>query len=241
MKYEDWLAHFNPNHDKLGRFAKSNHITYGKKTPVDKVKRDDYNKEKGKTLLDRFVSLFSDKRLKDIDKNSRIVRVGRSPEEIDTKIVKSVNPKRGTNPKYKTNCVNCVIAYALHSQFGIKAEARGSDIQNLMSVYSIFKNSGMKRFTGSIQECISLIPNNSSGIIAVSKNFLGRRSGHVINYEKDKRGVTTLVDAQRNIIESKDYSKIIPNSYTTDGYIDLSNATLSPDYKQIASHNVKLN
>jgi hypothetical protein len=240
MKYEDWLAHFNPNHDKLGRFAKSNHTTYGKKTPVDKVKRYDRNKEKGKTLLDRFVSLFSDKRLKDVDKNSRMVRVGRSPEEIDTKIVKSVNPNRGTSPKYRTNCVNCVIAYALHSQFGIKAEARGSDVQNLMSVYSVFENTGMKRFTGSVQECISLIPNNSSGILAVSKNFLGRRSGHVINYEKDKRGVTTLVDAQRNIIESKDYSKIIPNSYMTDGYIDLSNAILSSDYKQIASNNVKL-
>ena len=23
MKYEDYLAHFNPNHDKLGRFSKS--------------------------------------------------------------------------------------------------------------------------------------------------------------------------------------------------------------------------
>lgn len=240
MKYEDWLAHFNPNHDKLGRFAKSNHLSYGKKTSIDNNKHNEYNKEKGKSLLDRFVSLFGDKRVKYVNKNSRMTRIGRSPEEINRKIVKSVNPKRGTDRKYKTNCVNCVIAYALHSQFGIKAEARGSDVQNLVSVYSVFKNTGMKRFTGNIQECISLIPNNSSGIIAVSKNFLGRRSGHVINYEKDKRGVTTLVDAQRNIIESKDYSKIIPNSYMTDGYIDLSNATLSQDYKQIASHNVKL-
>ena len=27
MKYEDWLAHFNPNHDKLGRFSKSRNAT----------------------------------------------------------------------------------------------------------------------------------------------------------------------------------------------------------------------
>lgn len=240
MKYEDWLAHFNPNHDKLGRFAKSNHLSYGKKTPVDNGEHNEYNKEKGKPLLDRFVSLFGDKRVKDVNKNSRMTRTGRSPEEIDRKIVKSVNPKRGMDRKYKTNCVNCVIAYALHSQFGIKAEARGSDTQNLISVFSIFNNTKPRRFSGNIQECINELPNNSSGIIAVARTFLGRRSGHVINYEKDKSGVTTLVDAQRNLIESKDYSKIIPNGYVTESFIDLSDATLNPEYKKIATNNVKL-
>lgn len=239
MKYEDWLAHFNPNHDKLGRFAKSKQASYGSKPDVDKFGRNEYNK-KGKSLLERFLSVFSDKQINDVQKNSRISRVGRSPEEIDRRIVKSVNPKRGTHPKYSTNCVNCAIAYALRSQFGIRARARGSDVQPISSVYSIFKNTSPKQFVGSIQECINVLPNNSSGIILVSKQFLGRRSGHVINYEKDKNGTTTLVDAQRNMIESKDYSKIISNVYTTDGYIDLSNATVNSDYRKVAAQNVKI-
>ena len=43
MKYEDYLSHFNPNHDKLGRFAKSPSGSISAKS-VDKPGSTGYNK-----------------------------------------------------------------------------------------------------------------------------------------------------------------------------------------------------
>lgn len=45
MKYEDYLVHFNPNHDKLGRFSKSSVSKTSRSSDGRKIENEHYKKK----------------------------------------------------------------------------------------------------------------------------------------------------------------------------------------------------
>ena len=239
------LIHFNPNHDpRTGRFTSNNGSSYGGKTNVDNSGNSEYNKsdsliERGKAAIERFLSRFGDQSILEININKR---VGLSPEEIDRDLVSRINPNRDSgDPAYQTNCVNCAIAYSLGSQFGIEAEALGSDFQDIGDIYTIFRDAKPVPLSNvSISSCVESLPAGSSGIILSHNQFIDdQNNGHVVNYEKTVDGMTTLIDNQHDIITSSDFEKLIPASFVSEGYIDLSDARLSNKSKDKASKHVK--
>ena len=239
------LIHFNPNHDpRTGRFTSNMGGVFGAKTPVDNSGDSEYNKnknifEKGKDAIERFLSRFGDQNASEININKR---VGIPPEDIDRDLVSKINPNRDSGaPEFQTNCVNCAIAYSLGSQFGIEAEALGSDYQDIGDVYAIFQDAKPTPLPNvSIDSCIKSLPAGSSGIILAHNQFIDdQNNGHVVNYEKTIDGQTTLIDNQHDLIFSSDYEKLIPPSFVSEGYIDLSNARLSKKSTDKASKHVK--
>lgn len=239
------LIHFNPNHDpQTGRFTSNNGGLYGGKTNIDNSGDSEYNKsknliERGKAAIERFLSRFGDQSILEININKR---VGLSPEEVDRDLVSRINPNRGSgDPAFRTNCVNCAIAYSLGSQFGIEVEALGSGFQDIGDIYTIFRDAKPVSLPDvSIASCIESIPSGSSGMILSHNRFVDdQNNGHVVNYEKTADGRTTLIDNQRDLIFSSDYEKLFPSSFVSEGYIDLTNARLSKKSKDPASRHVK--
>lgn len=239
------LIHFNPNHDpNTGRFTRNTDGAYGSKTHVDNSGDSEYNKEegiieRGKAAIKRYLSRFEDQNILKININKR---VGLSPEEIDRDLISKVNPNRHSgDTQYDTNCVNCAIAYSLGSQFGIEAEALGSDFQDIGDIYSIFHGAKPVPIPdAAIGDCVKFLPDGSSGMVMFRNDLFGDQdNGHVVNYEKTTDGKVTLIDNQHDVVLSSDYEKIVPESFVVEGYVDLTNANLTKKSKSKALRHVK--
>lgn len=238
MKYEDWLAHFNPNHDpQTGRFTGKDK-SFGS---VDNSTENEYNKnrakriiEKGKAAINRFLSRSGDE---GVDKMKESVsytnsQSGKSFDEIDRDLVSSINP--GLNkPGGQTNCVGCGLAYTLGSLFGIHAKAKPSDFEYDTIFEEVFTDVRGDDEIRTIDETLKLLPNGSTGIIKtfdVLKEQLGIANGHILSYEKSKAGDVTLIDSQHDEI----YANGILNEdlygfSRCDGYRDFSHSKLKED------------
>lgn len=134
-----------------------------------------------------------------------ISRVGKSADQIDSRMVGSINANN-TGPDGARNCAHTSIAYILNSVFGKNVTAQGFN--------GVDEASGLKRdgrskqifdvaFSGikhtdfgygvSFDDALPRIPSNSTGVLFI--NVLG--SGHFLNYECDRNGLLTIVDSQQ--------------------------------------------
>lgn len=168
--------------------------------------------------------------------------IGKSKDQIDSKMLKSINDGQRFTLGGKMNCGHCSTSYILNSVLGKNTTATpfvqhelpglsgpGGLQENVFDL--IFDNITTTRFdTGAthanqlklIGEIDSKIPSGSTGIMFVQDYF---GNGHFTNIEKSLDGVTTIVDAQSGkLLSMKQCSKM---GWLARSYRDCSKATLA--------------
>lgn len=162
--------------------------------------------------LDKYISKGKDA-IKDLPVN----KLGKSYAELDMKMIKSINGTGPTTRDRQINCTHTTTAYVLNSLFDRHVVAKpfdgydpiydtigsGRDIKIFQDVFDGLKihdyagdpPNAAKLFLskGSWKDRIDDIAPGSTGILWIASP-LG--ASHVINYEKTKEGVVTLVDCQ---------------------------------------------
>ena len=162
--------------------------------------------------LDKYISKGKDA-IKDLPVN----KLGKSYAELDMKMIKSINGTGPTTRDRQINCTHTTTAYVLNSLFDRHVVAKpfdgydpiydtigsGRDIGIFEDVFDGLKihdyagdpPNAAKLFLskGSWKDRIDDIAPGSTGILWIASP-LG--ASHVINYEKTKEGVVTLVDCQ---------------------------------------------
>lgn len=173
-------------------------------------------------------------------------KVGKSFDEIDQKMVKSINHKNKNSIGGRINCTHTSLSYILNSVFGmnttalpfsgidetsgLKLEGRDIGIYN-----SIFDNLDTRKCyeNETMFDMFRSLKPGSTGI-------LGIRVGpnkHVLNYEKTLDGAVTVIDAQTNSITGiSEY--VSSGRYSPYIVIDCSNATLKDGADKILKNMV---
>lgn len=188
---------------------------------------------------------------------SRIV--GRRPSQIDTQMVASINLAGMSQAKErKINCTHCTTAYILNSLFGKNVTAKPfsgidemsgmrSDGRNVNIYRSLFDNIEYTNFRDKelppknwlgYEKPVKYAPWNEAlgkiksgtGVLHVIENKTGH--GHVINYEKTKDGIITIIDPQHNLVFEAT-AEMLERAWRPVHAIDFSNATIKEDAKKI--------
>lgn len=186
--------------------------------------------EKGKEAVDAIL----------LDR-TKVPRVGKSPENIDRRMVSKINDfgNRNNDISRQRNCVSCAVAYILNSLFEMKTIAKpyhGVDEKSgmvakagrpLSILNAVFEGVKVTKFDKpqDVNNIIRNISNNTTGVLAVQ----GPRGNHVVNYEKDKSGNATIIDSQMDFTFSdsdnmsiNDFSQV----YKAVGIFDMSDASI---------------
>lgn len=316
MKYDEWLAHFNPNHDPdNGQFTDSPGGNRSSSKSVDKSSSTKYNKSEEKTVsksypqssdkwkraakigavalgatlaavggaylyksgkLDKFVTMGKNAVSKYggismnesggfLNRSKRVV--GRSPDQLNLKMISKINGPGPVDATRKINCTHTTTAYILNSLFGQKVQALPhSGIDEVSGRISLGRDSkifhamfdGIKEIDLMKQHALPAklkrpaVPNihmdwmegldslpSGTGILCLGCPGGG---GHVVNYEKTADGLLTLIDSQRNIVKSG--ADVRGFQWEGGGYkllkaLDFSNATLRDNAAEVLKNMVK--
>ena len=162
--------------------------------------------------LDKYISKGKDA-LKDMPVN----RLGKSYDELDMKMIKSINADGPVTKGRQINCTHTTTAYVLNSLYDRHVIAKpfngydeiydtvgnGRDMKIFDDIFDGIKThdyvgnppNALKFFMskGNWKQRMDEIAPGSTGILWIASP-LG--ASHVINYEKTKDGVVTLVDCQ---------------------------------------------
>ena len=219
--------------------------------------------------LDKYISagksMMSNVSNKASGKSQRIV--GRSPEQINLKMISKINGPGAVEPSRQINCTHTTTAYILNSLFGKNVQAlpfsgvdelsgRVSSGRGMNTFHALFDGINeidlMEQHALPAKRTRAAIPNihmdwmkglkslpPGTGILQVATD----KGGHVVNYEKTAEGLITLIDPQANIIESGDMGVNAFRWGTNNGYrlikaLDLSNATLRENAAEILKNMV---
>lgn len=178
--------------------------------------------------------------------------VGRSFESIkrDMPMILSINSDNRNVYGGNTNCLHCATAYILNTGFGQKTKAKALPyVDELSGLVHKGEHAGrdpklIRAIFNNIREidCIEdnpfskeirKIPRGSSGMLFVHRNDYY----HVMNYEKNILGITTIIDSQEGFIKNgfNGFSHM-NDKYSLVGIMDFSKATLSDSAKDILEH-----
>ena len=258
MDYNEWLAHFNPNHDpKNGQFTsnaggsslskagstKSSSSAMNTKSANgsssdgdEQSKRSNHNVDwtkaavvGGVAVAGTLAAIGGYKLYKSgilgnyIEKGKDAIteipanRLGKSYDELDIKMIKSINAEGPTTHGRQINCTHTTTAYVLNSLYDRHVIAKpfdgydtiyeqrgeGRDMRIFSDIFDGIKThdyvgdppNAAKFFLskGNWKQRMDEITPGSTGILWIASP-LG--ASHVINYEKTKDGVVTLVDCQ---------------------------------------------
>lgn len=163
-------------------------------------------------VLDEYIS-----KGKDAIKDMPVNRLGKSYEELDMKMIKSINAEGPVTKGRQINCTHTTTAYVLNSLYDRHVIAKpfdgydeiydtignGRDMRIFDDVFDGIKThdyvgnppNALKFFMskGNWKQRLDEIAPGSTGILHIASP-LG--ASHVINYEKTADGVVTLVDCQ---------------------------------------------
>ena len=181
--------------------------------------------------------------------------VGRSPNKLDLTMIKKINSSGPTTHDRQINCVHCTTAYVLNSLFGKNVTAKGclgvDEVSGLVMggrdtrIFKAIFDGVKTRETPkgeSFSKALSDLPNGSTGILFIRNlsPFFGG-VGHVINYEKDNRGVVSLIDGQIGRTFSQYEGNLFYSLRGLGSVVasyDFSQAALKPNAGDILKHMV---
>lgn len=178
-------------------------------------------------------------------------QLGKSIEQIDRKMVESINSDVEGTWAGSVNCVHTSTAYILNSLFGYNAKALGNygidevsgmvaDGRDINVLHGIFDGINTKSVSNqSFENVFSNLKPGSTGILHVQSSG----GKHVLNYEKDLKGNVSVVDAQRYRSKIMDSQRFIANAkslgFSPLDVIDFSNASIRSGAEDVLKHIVK--
>lgn len=179
------------------------------------------------------------------------LQLGKSIEQIDRKMVESINSDVEGTWAGSVNCVHTSTAYILNSLFGYKAKALGNygidevsgmvaDGRDINILHGIFDGINVKSVSNqSFENVFSNLKPGSTGILHVQSSG----GKHVINYEKDLKGNVSVIDAQRYRSKIMDSQRFIANAksqgFSPLDVVDFSNASIRSGAEDVLKYIVK--
>ena len=175
-----------------------------------------------------------------------LTKLGKSIDQIDRKMVKSINSDLVKTKEGQMNCFSTSLSYCLNSLFGYDSKALGlttvteGGIVKLIDPVSGMKISGgptvslyTKLFDGlnvtqyshqSLSSAFNSFSKGSTGVVRVFKGNMG----HFINYECDSNGIVSIIDSQVGRVLSGDKYAMLASSdgWSISHAIDFSQATI---------------
>lgn len=301
MDYNEWLAHFNPNHDpKNGQFTsnaggsslskagstKSSSSAVNTKSANEsssdgdeQSKSSNHNVDWKKAAVVGGVAVTGTlaaiggyklyksgvlddyiKKGKDAIEDIPVNRLGKRYDELDMKMIKSINAEGPITHDRQINCTHTTTAYVLNSLYDKHVIAKpfggydeiydqigeGRDMRIFDDVFEGIKThdyvgdptnpKDTAKFLfsrGHWNERLNEIQPGSTGILWIASP-LG--ASHVINYEKTKDGVVTLIDCQSKKVYKNGLSQALfkfNGMWKIARSMDFSEATIREDAPRI--------
>ena len=179
------------------------------------------------------------------------MQLGKSINQIDKKMVESINSDVEGTWAGSVNCVHTSTAYILNSLFGYNVKALGNygidevsgmvaDGRDINILHGIFNGINVKSVSNqSFENVFSNLKPGSTGILHVQSSG----GKHVINYEKDLKGNVSVIDAQRYRSKIMDSQRFIVNAkslgFSPLDVVDFSNASIRAGAEDVLKHIVK--